>query len=52
MDREIAALREQLAKEKERYKSLCSLNCTQLSEFDSEITAKDEEIGDAEKENF
>ena len=43
-DEELARLREQLAKEKERYKKLWSLNCAQLAEFDGAISAKDEEI--------
>ena len=40
----VARLQEQLEKEKERYKKLWSLNCTQLVEFDGTISAKDEEI--------
>ena len=43
-DLEIAALREQLEKEREKYRRLWSLNCAQLQEFDSAISVKDGEI--------
>ena len=43
-DVEIAKLQEQLEREKERYKKLWSLNCAQLAEFDSAVSAKEEEI--------
>ena len=43
-DLEIARLQEQLEREKERYKKLWSLNCAQLAEFDSTVSAKDEEL--------
>ena len=41
---EVTKLHEQLEKEKERYRKLWSLNCAQLAEFDSAVSAKDEEI--------
>ena len=42
---EIARLQEQLEKEKEKYRKLWSLHCTQLTEFDNTILDKDKEIG-------
>ena len=44
MELEVAKLKEQLENEKERYRKLWSLNCTQLAEFDGALSAKDEEV--------
>ena len=41
---EVSSLQDALARERERVREMWKINCMQLSEFDTTLTAKDEEI--------
>ena len=46
----MAALKEQLEKEKVRYRQLWNLNCAQLAEFDEALSAKEAEVKELQEQ--